>query len=291
VRTALEFLRCLPDYAQNFDVFQRISQEFRPELCIADFESFAYLYAKQHDLPVLSIDNMQVINRCAIRKDIDLPGELAMSFQLTKAIVKAKLPRCDHYLITSFFAPPISKKRTSLYPPILREEILRARATASRGDHVLVYQTADSYHDLPAVLQAVSEERFVVYGWKREEQVGNLTLKNFSERGFVDDLKSAKAVIAGGGYSLMGESIYLGKPMLCVPLMNQFEQALNGLYLAKLHYGEYCAELSPERIRGFLTSVPRYTAAVARHEQDGNRLILEALARLIKDIKKHGRLL
>src|SRR5207253_3076813 len=103
VRTALEFLRMLPAYAQNFDTFVRIQQDFRPQLCIADFESFAYLYAKQYDLPVLSIDNMQVINRTAIKKDIEIPGELRTSFQLTRAIVKAKLPGCDHYLITTFF--------------------------------------------------------------------------------------------------------------------------------------------------------------------------------------------
>ena len=114
VRTALEFLRMLPGYAQNFDTFVKIQQDFRPELCIADFETFAYLYAKQYDLPVLSIDNMQIINRAAIGKDLDIPKELAPSFELTRAIVKAKLPRCDHYLITTFFFPPIRKKRTSL---------------------------------------------------------------------------------------------------------------------------------------------------------------------------------
>ena len=43
-------------------------------------------------------DNMQVINRTAIKKDLDIPKEYASDFRLSKAIVKAKLPGCDHYL-------------------------------------------------------------------------------------------------------------------------------------------------------------------------------------------------
>ena len=32
---------------------------------------------------------------------------------------------------------------------------------------------------------------------------------------------------AGGGFTLMGEAVYLHKPMLAVPLHRQFEQVLN----------------------------------------------------------------
>ena len=37
---------------------------FDPEVVISDFESWAYLYGLNHRIPVISIDNMQVINRC-----------------------------------------------------------------------------------------------------------------------------------------------------------------------------------------------------------------------------------
>lgn len=290
VRTALEFLRMLPGYAQNFDTFVKIQQDFRPELCIADFETFAYLYAKQYDLPVLSIDNMQIINRAAIGKDLDIPKELAPSFELTRAIVKAKLPRCDHYLITTFFFPPIRKKRTSLFPPILREPILAAKAGATAGEHVLVYQTSDSYGDLLPMLERIKDQRFTVYGFKRNEDRGHVQLKDFSEDGFVEDLRSARAVIAGGGFSLMGEAVYLGKPMLAVPLRNQFEQSLNALYLEKLGYGEHCEALDEDRVRRFLERAPRYAARLAGYKQDGNKQILAAIEDLIRQIKKKGRL-
>ena len=138
---ALRSFEEVPGFAENFETMTRLSEGFRPELVVSDFESFAYLYAKKHDLPVLSIDNMQIINRCTHDAAI-LAGE-ETSFQFTRAFVKGKLPFCDRYLITTFFYPPLRKERTSLYPPILRPEIL---ATKSRpGEHLLVYQTGEGY--------------------------------------------------------------------------------------------------------------------------------------------------
>jgi uncharacterized protein (TIGR00661 family) len=284
-RTALDFVKKLPAFAENFEIFTRLAEGFRPQLVVSDFESFAYLYAKKHELPVLSIDNMQVINRCAL--DVDIPPEEQASFTMAKTIVKAKLPHCDHYLITSFFFPPVRKARTSLFPPILRDAVLDAVATT--GDHVLVYQTSDSFHDLVPTLQRLPG-RFFVYGLKRDEALGNVTLKGFSEDGFVRDLASARAVLAGGGYSLMGEAVYLHKPMLSVPLKGQFEQTLNALYLQKLGYGEYHRELDEKAIQQFLDRAPEYANNLIAHKQDRNRALLEKLDSLIEEIKVKGRL-
>jgi uncharacterized protein (TIGR00661 family) len=286
-RTALDFLKKLPAFAENFETFTRLREGFHPELVVSDFESFAYFYAKKHDLPVLSIDNMQIMNRCAIDEDIEIPDDEQASFKMAKAIVKAKLPHCDHYLITTFFFPPVRKARTSLFPPILRDAVLDA--PRSTGDHVLVYQTSDTFHDLVPTLQRMPG-RFYVYGLKRDEELGNVTLKGFSEDGFVRDLASARAVLAGGGFSLMGEAVYLGKPMLSVPVKGQFEQTLNALYLQKLGYGEYHRELSETAIAKFLERAPEYARNVAAHRQDRNHAILAKLDEVIDEIREKGRL-
>jgi uncharacterized protein (TIGR00661 family) len=60
---------------------------------------------------------------------------------------------------------------------------------------------------------------------------GNLRYQPFGEATFIDDLASCRAVIAGGGFTLMGEAVYLHKPMLAVPVGRQFEQVLNARYL------------------------------------------------------------
>lgn len=266
---------------QNIGAYFELIKELRPEVVISDFESWTYLFAKAHRLPILSIDNMQIINRCSHAPEI-LAGHEA-DFQITKAFVKGKLPFCDHYLITTFFRPPIRKPKTSLYPPILRPEILAARA--SRGDHLLIYQTAEGNEGLAEMLAGTGIE-CRIYGMRRnitEEQVeGTLRYRPFSETAFVDDLASARAVIAGGGFTLMGEAVYLRKPMLAVPLGRQFEQLLNARYLEAEGFG-VCAETlaDPAVIRSFVDRLPAFEESLAGYHQDGNKLLFEGVDHLL----------
>jgi uncharacterized protein (TIGR00661 family) len=288
-RTFWDFVKKLPAFADNFEEFVRIGENFRPEVVISDFESFAYYFAKRYDLPVISIDNMQIINRCE-HHGIDIPEDLQGSFKLSKAIVKSKLPRCDHYLVTTFFFPPVRKKRTSLHPPILRDAILDAAPTT--GDHVLVYQTSETFTSLVPTLRRLPG-RFLVYGLRRNEDLGNVTLKDFSEDGFVADLASARAVIAGGGFSLMGEAVQLGKPLFSVPIEGQFEQTLNALYLDRLGYGEYHRDLDERALAAFLYKTPHYAERLRNYpyRTDRNRSILNKLDGLLEEIAEKGRLL
>src|SRR5450631_4829331 len=122
--------------------FDKVAK-FAPDAVITDFDSFAYLFAKRHSLPVLSIDNQQIISRCKLGKFAKEGAKI--DYQMTKAFVRAKLPACDHYIVTTFFFPSIRKryaKDTTLVPPIVRRAIIDAKKRARAGEHVLVYQTS-----------------------------------------------------------------------------------------------------------------------------------------------------
>ncbi|MBI2894086.1 MAG: teichoic acid biosynthesis protein [Deltaproteobacteria bacterium] len=261
---------------ENVRAYFEHVRDFEADVVVSDFDSFAYLYGKFHDIPVLSVDNMQIINRC--KHEAAILDGFRGDFRIAKTIVKMKLPGCYHYLITTFFYPKIRKTRTSLYPPILRPEILSAVST--RGDHVVVYQTSSSYTGLLPVLESLSNVEFRIYGLGREETDGNLTLRPFSEAGFIADLASARAVIAGGGFSLMGEAVYLHKPTLSVPLRGQFEQVLNARYLQHLGYGLCVEELDKETIVRFLERTGEFADRLSAYVQDGNAKLLENVERL-----------
>ncbi|HVW27681.1 MAG TPA: MJ1255/VC2487 family glycosyltransferase [Polyangiaceae bacterium] len=251
-------------------------QDFRPQIVISDFESWTYLYGKTHGVPVISLDNIQMINRCFHDRaiiDNDRTG-----FELARAFVKSKLPLADQYLITSFYYPPIRKPRTSLYPPILRPEILSA--VPRRGDHLLVYQTAEGNDALIAAL-AASRLECRIYGMRRaikeDEVEGNLRFRPFSEAGFIEDLATARGVVAGGGFTLMSECVYLHKPMLSMPVGGQFEQTLNALYLEREGYGKHARTLDAATLSAFLDAIPGCEERLAAYSQDGNRRLLAAL--------------
>ncbi|EYF05328.1 MJ1255/VC2487 family glycosyltransferase [Chondromyces apiculatus] len=266
---------------ENIAAYFELIKDFKPEMVISDFESWTYLYAKAHRLPIVSIDNMQIINRCAHEPEIYAGHEA--DFKITKAFVKSKLPFCDHYLVTTFFYPPVRKERTTLVPPILRPEVLAANRRP--GEHLLVYQTAEGYGALLDTLEKTGIE-CRIYGMRRgitEPQVeGNLRYMPFSEEGFVDDLASCRAVIAGGGFTLMGEAVYLRKPMLAVPLGRQFEQMINARYLEREGYGQYAEALDdPAVIARFVAAIPGCEEKLAGYAQDGNKALFSQLDGLL----------
>lgn len=262
---------------KNIAAYFELISNFRPDAVISDFESWTYLYGKTHRLPTLSVDNMQIINRCTLPAEV-IEGHQA-EFQLTKAFIKSKLPFCDEYFITTFFHPEIRKDRTRLFPPILRPEILAAKRR--KGDHLLVYTTGEGNTTFTETLRKSGLE-CRIYGMRRdmktEEVEGNLRFQPFSEDKFIDDLASSRAVIAGGGFTLMGEAVYLHKPMLAVPLARQFEQVLNARYLELEGYGRHAETLEdPKTVTDFLEAIPGCEEKLARYEQDGNSKIMQAL--------------
>ena len=260
----------------NIVGYFQLVDRFKPDLVISDFESWTYLYGKTHRLPVLSIDNMQIINRCTLPDDV-IEGHRA-ELAVTKAFIKSKLPFCDQYFITTFFRPPIRKERTRLFPPILRPEILAANRRP--GEHLLVYTTGEGNDGLAKTLAATGLE-CRIYGMRRDlkDEVveGKLHYRPFSEAGFIDDLASCRAVIAGGGFTLMGEAVYLHRPMLAEPVAKQFEQILNARYLEKEGYGLSAEEITEAKLREFLDRLPEFEKNLARYSQDGNNHLLAKL--------------
>lgn len=253
-------------------------RDFAPEVVISDFESWVYLYGKTHGLPVISIDNMQVLNRC--KHDGDLLRGIERQFRLQRAFVRAKLPFCDQYLVTSFFYPPVTGKRTTLVPPVLRPEVVATPATP--GEHLLVYQTSEDHEALSGVL-AGSGLECRIYGLRRdltEDHVeGNLCFRPFDERRFIADLASARAVISGGSFTVMSECVYLHKPLLAVPVGGQVEQVVNARYLQRAGYGQTADFIDADVLARFIAAVPGCEERLARYAQDGNRVLFDALAR------------
>jgi uncharacterized protein (TIGR00661 family) len=275
-------LKLVPEgLAKNLGVFADLVKGFDAQLVISDFESFAWCFARWQRLPLLSIDNMQVLNRC--RHDDFASDDESFAYRLAKLAVKAKLPGAYHYLVSSFFYPPVRKPRTTLVPPILRPEILAAKREPA--EHVLVYQTAAANADaLLSTLQKLPQ-RFKAYGTGKTGSFGNVECCPFSETAFVDDLRTARCVVAGGGYSLMGEAVHLHVPMLSIPIQGQFEQELNARYLERLGYGRQADVVDADVIAAFIADAPQMQHALERYVPRDNSMLFGCLDELVRDVE------
>jgi len=249
--------------------YYEVMKEFDAEVVVSDFESFVLAFARRGRVPVVTVDNIMMLDRC--RHDEGIVDDDVLDFELARQIARVKAPGAFHYVIPTFFRPPVRKPRTTLVPPVLRPEVLAARAEP--GEHLLVYQTATGHETLAQTLKQTGLP-CRIYGMRRDhsEDVtdGNLVYRPFSETTFLDDLRTARGVIAGGGFSLLSECVFLHKPVLSIPVAGQFEQTLNARYLERLGYGLYAPEPSATVIAHFLDRLPSCERALAGYAQDGN---------------------
>ncbi len=265
---------------KNVEVYRKVAEEdFRPQMVVSDFESWAALYGLAHRLPVVSIDNIQAVNRLKHAKPIR-KGK-GFDFELARLAVKMKVPGAYHYLVTSFFFPRVRKKRTTLVPPILRKEVLEA--AREPGGHVVVYQRAIAGKDMVPMLRKLPYD-FRVYGASKEEELGNVRLRAFSGAGFLDDLRTAKGVISGGGFSLMSEAVSLHVPMLAIPIENQYEQELNARYLQELGYGAWTRKLGVSAIAEFLDRAGEFEKSLSTYRRRDNGILLSCLDELVSRV-------
>jgi uncharacterized protein (TIGR00661 family) len=272
--TVLRNLRgAVGGWPRNVGAYFKLVASFRPDVVVSDFESFSYYFGKAHGIPIIDLDNIHVISKC--RHSPELLRGHEHDFGLIRSVVAAKLPRCFHYVIPTFFYPPVRARRTTLVPPVLRPEILAARSEP--GQHLLVYQTATTNRALPETLKRLGMPARV-YGLRRdltEDLVdGSVTYRPFGEARFIEDLRTARAVVAGGGFTLLSEAVYLRKPVLSLPVERQFEQVLNALYLQELGYGTHARRLDEATLGAFLARIPEHESALAGYRQDGNVVAL-----------------
>ena len=278
ISNALKGTAALPSQIKAY--FELVS-DFSPEVVISDFESWSHMYGITHRIPIISVDNAQSIPRA--QHDAEILDGIRKEFELTRTFIKGKLAFSDHYVIATFFRPPLRKpKRTTLVPPILRPDILEAQP--SQGEHLLVYQTAEGHGALAEVLQRCGLP-CRIYGMRRDLQEdlqdGNLCFRPFDEATFIADLASAHAVVSGGSFTLMGEAVYLRKPMLSVPVGGQLEQVINARYLQREGYGMHAEAIDTETLQAFLARVPECQARLAEYTQDGNRECMQVIDGLL----------
>ena len=256
----------------GYETLYRKARELRPDVIVTDFEIYATTVSKLLNIPLISLDNIHMITQTKI----NYPANKRIEMLKAKGVIKTYVVKPKVHILTSFFYPPVrAKKNAVIYPPVIREDILKLKP--SEGDHVIVYQTSKESVKLVRKLKSLKNEKFIVYGFNVNKTDGNLTFKEFNEDEFYEDLASAKAVICNGGFTFISEAISLKKPIYSVPAIGNFEQTLNGYYVQRLGYGEYHEIMSAARVKSFLERLPTYKKNLAKVKKTNNDGIIKEL--------------
>ena len=265
----------------GYETLYKKARTLRPDVIVTDFELYATMVSKLLYIPLISLDNIHMITQAKI----NYPENKRMEMLKAKGVIKAYVVKPKIHILTSFFYPKIrSGKNAVIYPPVIREDILKLNPTIE--DHIIVYQTSRESVKLVNNLKQLSDEKFIVYGFNKNEIDENLHYKTFNEDEFYEDLSSAKAVISNGGFTFISEAICLKKPIYAVPAIGNFEQTLNGYYVQRLGYGEYHEIMSASKVKNFLNNLEKYQKRLNKVKKTNNDGIIKEL---IYQIEKYSK--
>lgn len=293
IKTMLRFFHQSPKVIfSNLVKFSRVLENFQPDLIISDFEPFSAYWAKWKDIPLIKINNQSLM----LLAKIKIPTKFYPDYLIGQTLVDIFAPPAKFNFVLSFSPEftPIKKryqKNSFLVPPILREKIFALPRQSAFSSHqsafILVYQTSPVYQKkLIKLLVQFPQIRFNVYNLDSESySASNLRFKNFSEDDFLNDLANCQAVITNGGFTLISEAIYLGKPILSLPIKGDFEQILNAILLERCGYGRFGQEINYQILKDFFDNLDIFKNNLRNYQQEGNKIFEEKLKSVLIKIK------
>jgi uncharacterized protein (TIGR00661 family) len=251
------------------------------QLVISDSEAWTHRVAQKLRLPRISFDHIGIIGYCKPH----FPADLWLTGLRDAWGYRTLMGVPERILISSFYPAEPLYPHTKIVGPMLRDEVLRAKAT--NGNYLLCYFNKGEHQYQPHIDRALRllDCPVVIYGTPYRGRVENLDFRAPSNEGFVRDLAGCRAVLSTAGNQTIGEAIHLGKPILAVP-EDAFEQRLNAHIIEKMGVGMRAGlrSLTPSDVDRFLGHNAWYRSNMQDHARDGRREAIEVLHRYVDEL-------
>ncbi len=253
-----------------------IEQE-QPELIVTDFEPALPRAATRLGIPFISFTHQHFL----VANDLAfLPWRLKWHAWSMSWAVRSLYSGQMLTIISSFFHAPLRPEYQNALQvgPMIRPEI--RHADVMRGDFYLSYLRKKTPPSVVDELVA-SGLPIRVYGIGEHGQRGNVTFHPVNPQTFSKDLASCRAIICAAGNQLLGESLFLGKPIFAMPEAAHHEQQINSQFLTRMGCGRF---VTLENVRAthlveFAENHEQFREAISQRYQgrDGTQTVVKAI--------------
>lgn len=270
---ALQFQMAVGGYVR--DVLPEFERG-KPDLVLADFEPVLPRAARRLGVPFVSFDHQHYL---VVSDFGGLPFGLRQEAALAAPCVRALYHWQVDTIVSSFYRPPLKPRwRDATQVGVLIRPEMQSLVPA-HGRHVVAYVRRFAEPAFLAALAGCGRE-VRIYGLGARPSTGNLRFCAIDERRFMDDLAGCAAVVSTAGNQLVGEALYLGKPVLVQPERRNFEQSVNAHFLEQGGAGWVeRGALTAARVGAFLEALPLLRSRIRKDEVYGNLAAVAAINR------------
>lgn len=240
---------------------RRIDAE-QPDLAISDFDPVLPRAARLTDLNWMSLDHQHVL----LAYDLSsLPFLLRRYAWWMSWAIRWYYGWGDYNCVaSSFYTPPLKPgfEHVRQVGPILRSEIMAG--VPRTGDYLLSYLRSNTPESVVEALAGCGR-RVRIYGLGERPSLGAATFHAIDDRRFVDDLAGCAGLFSAAGNQLLGEALYLGKPVFAIPEDMHHEQQINAHFLKQMGAGDWTTvqAFQPARLVDFLRDLEQFRSNLA----------------------------
>lgn len=193
----------------------------------------------------------------------------------------------DKLLALSFY--PLQQqqyKNIIVSPPLLRKELFNQEVFT--GNHLLVYilnagymQDIINWHKKnPEVeIHCFTDSKSVKGKWRFDD---TLCFHSLDDQKFLQLMASAKALVTTAGFESVCEAMYLGKPVLMVPVKGHFEQWCNARDGAKAGAGTYADEFNLDVVLHDLSFCQNRNEQFVQWTKQTTQLMLQTFSEVLQ---------
>ena len=118
--------------------------------------------------------------------------------------------------------------------PVIRSEI--RQATVTQGQHISVYLPAVDEKLLVQQFQKIKSVQWHIFSKRvtAVQTIGHITIQPIDNENWIQSVASSLGVMMSAGFEGPSEALFLGKKLIVMPIIGQYEQLCNATALERM---------------------------------------------------------
>ena len=233
-------------YKQSLARIKEVVDHYNPDIVVNFFEPLISLYVLNYTrkFKIISIAHQYIY----LHKKFRFPHGFPVQATLLKWYTRFTSLGSDKILALSMYELPDSQKsKLMITPPALRKELFHKKS--EEGGFILIYVMSSGFmkdimnwhkKNPDTRLICFTDNRDVKERYKGLYKVDEtLSFHSLDDEKFLDLMSTCSALVSTAGFESVCEAIYLGKPVMLVPIKGHFEQYCNAKDAERIGAGIY----------------------------------------------------
>lgn len=244
-------------FRKSLDLIKEVINEHKPDTIINFYDLLIGLYYRfNNPAPRLVCIAHQYIY---LHKNFLFPkGRLFDRFIIKNYTRLTAFRSAKNLALSFYYLPEVKRENVVVVPPLLREDVFKLQP--QNKNFFLVYLVNHGYFEDIVKWHKVNPEYEIHCFADKVQELkkyhfnnDKLFLHEINDKAFLEKMAEATALISTAGFESVCEAMYLGKPVLMVPVQGHFEQFCNSRDAHYAGAGIYDKTFNIDRLISYLS--------------------------------------